>query len=208
MSTACQVGEHRASSRIMTVAWILSLLVSLPPAYADRYSETEDAREVRMDAIARAVHDATSKATCTGRFATDTCEALWSGRPEHLAMLLVTKGWWESRYALNVHEGNCKPWECDAGKARTPWQLQHTSFSAPDWDDMVGVDFESTRRAAWSAAKVLAVGMRRCHSFHGALSWYASTRCSWSGAANRMVTYKRLTKIPMTYQAATEEPVE
>ena len=113
------------------------------------------------------------------------------GAPGDLAALVVTKGWWESRYARNVHEGKCAAWECDAVKrggvvvhlARTPWQFQKTAAAAPLWNVMVGTGFEETRNAAWLASVLLSRGYTACGSFRGALVWYARGRCE-SGSEN------------------------
>jgi len=178
---------------------VLAMVISLPPAYTDR---EETGREARMRTIAEAVTQATERACCEGYG--ESCEPIWNGRPEDLAALIVTKGWWESRFALNVHEGKCKPYECDPAKsmrghithlARTPWQFQRTGFSAPFWNDMVGTGLQPTRNAAWVAATILSRGYNACRSFEGALAWYAVGRCNYSKAGNRHVTFRKLQTI-------------
>lgn len=176
------------------------MLMSLPPAYADRQ---EPDREQRMEIIAEAISHATARASCSETYALPECKPIWSKSPYRLGALLVTKGWWESRFAKNVHEGKCLPYECDAKKigklvihmARSPWQLQRTSYTKGLWHQLEGEDFESTRNAAWVAAKILAKGMDRCHTERGALSWYAVNRCDWSKAGNRFLTYKKIIAI-------------
>jgi hypothetical protein len=178
-------------------AWVLAALLSLPPAYADR---EEPGRDARLATISAAVAEVTARATCSEVYALPQCSPIWNGDRRELAALLVAKGWWESRFARNVHEGRCRPDECDAVKwqgvvihrARSPWQLQRTAYSAPEWNSMVGIDYAATRSAAWAAAKVLAEGQRRCRSASGALAWYAAGRCTWSGAKSRAATYEQL----------------
>jgi hypothetical protein len=161
-----------------------------------------------MSTIGRAVVEVVMRARCAGAYAVPAyavpaCKPIWFGGEKELAALLITKGWWESRFAKNVHEGKCDSNECDAVKlrdggvvhrARSPWQLQRTAYSDPEWPTMVGTSFEATRDAAWAAAKVLAEGQRRCKSARGALSWYGWQRCEASGVGNRLVTYERLMK--------------
>jgi hypothetical protein len=178
-------------------AWVLAAVLSLPPAYADR---EETGRAERMTTVANAVVEVTARATCADSYAVPRCSPIWSGDRRSLAALLIAKGWWESRFARNVHEGQCRPDECDAVKwrgqivhrARSPWQLQRTAYSSPEWDEMVGTSYPATRAAAWAAAKVLSEGSRRCQSPRGALAWYAAGRCTWSGAGSRAATYERL----------------
>ena len=180
---------------------VMTLLLALPPSYAD---QDEQNRSERIETIASAIAQATSRACCTGAYASDECSRLWAGSEESLAALIVTKGWWESRFALNVHRGECKAYECDAVKlangtiihrARTPWQFQRTAFSDPMWDVMVGTELEPTRNAAWTAARILSHGMKSCRNVEGAIAWYATGRCSWSRAKDRYATYRKLTSL-------------
>ena len=181
---------------------ILAMVLALPPAYTDA---DEPDRQVRMTTIAHAVHQATERASCTGQWQEAGCEPIWTGRPEDLAALVVTKGWWESRFARNVHAGQCKPYECDpvsrAGRvvhlARTPWQFQKTGYSAPFWADMVGTDLEPTRNAAWVASIILSRGYSACRSFQGAIVWYGRGRCESASVQlrNRMTTFTKLQNV-------------
>lgn len=153
-----------------------------------------------MNIIARAVSQAASRASCTGIYSEAKCEPVWLGSETKLAALIVTKGWWESRFASNVHRGKCRPDQCDPmrvgkviiHKARSPWQLQRTGYSESMWANLVGAELKPTRNAAWVAAKILSEGKRRCRSYYGALAWYGVQRCDWSGASGRYTTYKKL----------------
>lgn len=181
-------------------ATILSMLLSLPPAYTD---VEEEGREQRMQVVAAAIAHASTRAACVEPYDDPRCKPIWHRSEVELGALLVTKGWWESRFALNVHEGKCKPYECDAHewrgtivhRARSPWQFQRTSYSEDLWDVSVGTDFESTRNAAWVATRVLATGMDHCKNAYGALSWYAVHRCDWSKTTNRFGTYTKLMQL-------------
>lgn len=187
---------------MVTVQYILMVLLSLPASYLD--GELPEERTDRMEVVAQAVHDASARATCTGRFADYVdCKPVWPGTRKDLVLMLITKAWWESRLARNVHEGKCRRHECDATlingvvihRARTIWQMQKTGLVQKDeWDTMVGTDFEATRTAAWVAARILSMGKRKCGSPFGTLSFYGRSRCNWSGAYNRVRLFRKLRK--------------
>lgn len=185
--------------------YILLLLLSLSPAHSD--GEDWEARTARMTVLASAIDNASSWATCTDKYKPTEekpCTVQWTGEKKDLAILLVTKGYWESRFAKNVHEGKCKFYECDphtnkdgsiTHRARTPWQMQLTSFVKKDeWDRMNGATQEATNTAAGVAARILSRAFTRCHNgIYGAISGYAGNMgCSWTGVANRFDTFKKL----------------
>jgi len=179
--------------------YLLLVLLSLPNAHRDTESWTE--REQRMGTIAMAIDAASSRATCTKPYDTEVCKPIWPGKKKELALVLLTKAWWESRVAQNVHEGRCFDHECDAyrkngyivHKARTIWQIQKTGYvSDKEWNTMVGTDFESTRTAAWVATRILSHGKTRCGSTYGTFSYYGRGRCSWEGAHKRVRFYNKL----------------
>lgn len=186
----------------MLTHWILAMLMVFPPCYRDK---NEPNRSERMATIASAIDDATARATCSEPFDVPDCSPMWSRSQRELAAMLVTKGWWESRFASNVHAGRCGPEECDAiryngiivHRARSPWQLQRTSFTVDEWSKMVGTDIEATRHAAFAASKILSEGMVRCKTVQGALSWYGAGRCMWSGSARRHRTFRKLMAVPL-----------
>lgn len=183
-------------------AYILLLLLAVSPSYTD--NETWEERSARMSVVANAIDDTISWATCTDQFkATEDkpCTIQWSGTKKNLALLLVTMGYWESRFAKNVHEGKCKPKECDPAtvngvlihRARSPWQIQRTSFvKEGEWVGMVGTELRPTTIAARIATRVFVSSIKRCPSMYGALSGYANMGCTWDGIANR---YKWLVKM-------------
>ena len=185
------------------------MLNTLPPAYID---VNEVGREVRIQTIAEATAQAVGLASCLGPYEKTTCEKIWNDSPQDLAALIVTKGWWESRFSKNVHEGKCKPYECDpvtirqTGKimhlARTPWQFQRTAFSEPFWEKMVGTDLDSTRYAAYTAAVILSRGKNACKSNQGAIIWYARGRCTSASRhlVNRFHTFQRMQQLYKTSQ--------
>jgi hypothetical protein len=131
-----------------------------------------------------------------------------------LGVLLVTQAYEETKLAKNVHEGQCRAYECDptrvgrTGKvrhrARSLWQLHHVGPIEEEWEHMVGTDFESTRAAAWAATKLLARGYRVCGSFSGAISRYAGVgTCNWSKAKRRGELVLQLRAKAQHYERAT-----
>ena len=195
-------------SRLLCKAWrlligetLFFLLMGLPAHYLDREDVSE--RQMRLRTIAAAVADVSEQATCSGTFDRADCQAVWPETALNLGTLLIVQAYAESRLARNVHEGNCRDFECDPirvartgevkHRARTLWQIHHIKAVDEEWDRMVGVDFESTRAAAWAATKILSRGYRACGSFAGAISRYAGIDgCRWSEAERRGKLVERL----------------
>jgi hypothetical protein len=179
---------------------LLVLMLGLPAPYHEH--ENVESRRARLGVVAQAITDASSRATCSDTRVASQCEKVWPGKQRDLALLLVTEAYWESRLALNVHEGNCREFECDpyrsmhgkiVHRARTLWQMQYTRPIDGEWNHMVGTDLASTRAAAWAAAKLLGSAYRACGSFSGAISRLSGNgRCIWSGADRRIKLFEHL----------------
>lgn len=182
------------------IQYITVVLLSLQPSFSDKESWEE--RTGRMEIVAKAIDDASSKATCMGAYDVAGCERKWPGSKKELALLLVTKGFWESRFAKNVHEGKCREYECDAytsqgrilHKARSPWQIQRTGLvTKEEYAKMKSSTLEATSMSAEVATRYLAIGMNRCRTIKGAISIYGGVNsCDWKGADNRVKFFKAL----------------
>jgi hypothetical protein len=194
---------------------LFAIMMGFPHAYRD--TETHAEREVRIHDTATAIDIATARATCQEMWGGDpSCVPIWKASREKLALLLVTKAFWESRIAQNVHENRCAKTECDAHttesgaivhRARTIWQLQRTSLVVEEWDKMTGTDVNSTYFAAFAASKVMARGFRACKTVHGAFSFYAGVGCSWDGATPRVAFYHKIShKFEVLQKQAQEAP--
>lgn len=180
--------------------YIFVVLLSLSPAHLDE--ETWKEREARMTTIAYAIDAAASKATCSDKYKSVPCQRTWPGSKKDLALLLVTMGWWESKFAKNVHEGNCRDWECDPHKvgghifhrARTPWQIQRTGFLEGDeWHEMMGTGLKATTIAAVVATRVLAHGRKRCSTNLGAMATFGGMEtCTWAAVVPRLQWWEKL----------------
>ena len=182
------------------IQYITLVLLSLQPSYSD--NETWVERTGRMEIVAQAIDDASSKATCSDAYAVPECKKVWNGSKRDLGLLLVTKGFWESGFAKNVHEGKCMPKQCDSiivrgnivHLARSPWQIQRTGLvGADEYSKMKTASLESTTISANVAVRYLSMGMNRCSTIHGAMAIYGGANsCDWPGVAGRVAFYKSL----------------
>ena len=182
------------------IKYITAILLSLQPPFADK--ETWEDRSARMEIVAVAIDDASSKSTCTEKYDTKDCTKIWPGEKKDLALLLVTQGYFESKFAKNVHEGKCKPYECDSyrkngaviHRARSLWQIQKTNLvTREEYTKMKSSSQESTTLSANVAVRYLLTGMKSCKTIRGALAVYTGAKsCTWSGIAPREAFYKKI----------------
>jgi len=152
--------------------------------------------------VAKAIDEASSKATCMDAYDAAGCERKWQKTKKELALLLVTKGFWESRFAKNVHENKCRNYECDAyksqgkvlHKARSIWQIQKTGLVTPEeYSKMKASSQEATNMSAEVATRYLAIGMNQCKTIKGAIAIYGGAdSCNWKGAESRYSFFKSL----------------
>lgn len=176
------------------------ILLSLEPSYSDK--ETWEERSARMELIATAIDDASSRATCADKYDMPDCEKTWIKDKKTLGLLLVTKGFWESKFAQNVHDGKCRVYECDAykvngkvrHKARSIWQIQKTGLVNKDeYAKMGSSSLESTTISANVAVRHLTLGMNKCKTISGTIAVYGGAKsCFWTGAAPREAFYKKI----------------
>lgn len=131
-----------------------------------------------------------------------------SGGDARLGALLVSVGFHESRFVDRIQAGRCRPpsrgnpGECDAFvtrsgevrfRARSWWQLHRLAAASGDeWRRTTGLASENVSTAAAVAARVLSKGLRACGSAAGAVAYYATGRCRWSGAARRVALAERV----------------
>lgn len=52
--------------------------------------------------------------------------------------LVLAVGEAETGYSLRIMDGLCRPYECDHGKARSPWQLHANDHTRPVWEQLQG----------------------------------------------------------------------
>lgn len=165
-------------------AAILAALQKLPTYHEDRGAE---GKLEQLTVIAQAI---------------DAASRLKSPVPrDEMRGMLITIAFHESTLSLRIHAGNCKPKECDFGKARTSWQIHKNWFISEDvYERMVGLGLESTTLAATEAANALSRAWRYCSRWDGnkiamALTAYAGRGCNpenWAGVVPRMTTYNKV----------------
>jgi hypothetical protein len=77
------------------------------------------------------------------------------------AAFLIACGRYETAFSLRIHAGQCRPLECDRGRARGPWQVHRNSaMSDAQWDRMHGV--ENIDEQALVAASRARWALRQC----------------------------------------------
>ncbi|HET9954132.1 MAG TPA: hypothetical protein VFQ61_06495 [Polyangiaceae bacterium] len=172
--------------------WVLAALLALPVSKYDRAADPT-LKRAQLETIADAISDAATTAR-------------WSGPPRELAALLIATAYHESSFALHVHGGQCRPHECDGGRARGLWQQQERSTSSRlAWLLLAGLDAEATRLAAHEAARALIRARGTCRSFEreGAdwlpmtFSAYAGRGCkaAFPGQSSRVNAFRRLVEL-------------
>lgn len=173
---------------------LLGVLLTLQPWHEDATREAKADREARLATIANAIAIATNAATCAG--ASDECEPAWSRSADDHALALVTLGWWESRFARHVHADRCRVLigECDAGRAKSVWQLQWSRLVPfKEWSVIGGLSRERTTRAATAASRVFTMAFNRCKTYEGAFALYGTGKtCKMKSAKERAKFFVRL----------------
>lgn len=163
-------------------AWVRAAMESLPTFVEDRGDPDKAAQ---LDAIAAAIADASRDAPRA---------------PREWAALLLTIGYHESTFSLRIHRGQCKPHECDRGRARSAWQLHKNLFTAPIWDQLHGIEHTTVQvQAASDALKRAYFTCSRSGVpwLQATLNAYAGRRCSaeWPGLDQRVSTFNRLSRV-------------
>lgn len=180
---------------MLTHKILLAVLLSLHPWHLD--NESPDVREARMSVVATSIGDASDALTCSGAYAKTACKPAWTGTRDQLAMWLLIQGYFESSYALDVHDGSCnkvrnnpKYPRCDFGRSASVWQLQlGYHFPIDRWTRSIGLSQESTNYAARQAGLALARSYNACYSsrgYAGMVSMYVTgSSCYWKPKHNR-----------------------
>lgn len=170
-------------------AWVRAAMDALPCFHEDRGDPDKGAQ---LDAIAQAVAEVSKDAPRP---------------PREWAALLLTIGYHESTFSLRIHRGQCKPYECDRGRARSAWQLHKNLFTAPVWEQLHGIEHTAIQvRAASDALKRAYFTCNRSGVpwLQATLNGYAGRRCSaqWPGLDQRVHTFNRLSRVSLPRKAA------
>lgn len=165
----------------------------------------EKNRQDRIEVIAESIYKASQ-------------EKPFLGSSDQMAYLLINQGWWETKFAKHVHEGNCRVeiGECDRGKAGSPWQIQYGHwFPKNEWDKLIGTDSEATTAAAMKAADILNKSVNLCISRYGskpmlhtlwATSAYATSKTCTEEKSKKRISYlKKIRAIGQQVSAAQKK---
>ncbi len=147
---------------------LLAIVINLPaPWYQPgKNPETKAEYQTRLETISHAI-------AMEAEAAED-----WRWDATSLAAATVVIWYGESRFALEVHDGSGKSrYGEDDGRARCFGQIHKTGLvPKPEWESLVGVDLEATRRCARATMKVLAVQGKRCGMQENKPSMWAVAR--------------------------------
>ncbi len=165
--------------------WTRAAAGGLPVYFEDRAPELSGAKSAQLDEIARVVAEVSRDKA--------------PRPPREWAALLLTIGYHESTFSLRIHAGNCKKRECDAGRARSSFQMHRNLFTAPVWDKLFGLEHTEVqvraadaalRRAYWTCSRSGVPWLQ------ATINAYAGKRCSaeWPGLAARLATWSRLVR--------------
>jgi hypothetical protein len=153
----------------VTYAWILTILLGWPVFHEDR--GVPEAKRAQLETVAQAVGDAAD------------AQRGWPGSSRELAALMLTVAWHETHFSLRIGAGQCKPHECDQGRAHGYWQ-QHvrSTSSQAAWEQLAGLDAESTGIAAREAARALTRARLQCRRLErGRRNWVGLTLAAYAG---------------------------
>jgi hypothetical protein len=146
---------------------LLAALRALPVYVEDR--AVLELKDVQLQDFARAIERASAKPP-------------GGIHPKDWQAALAAVAYGESTLSIRIHRGDCnlKKRECDAGRARGPWQQQKNVFVANIWDQLHGLEFTEVQAEAASAS--LARGFHTCARsgvpwLQGAINGYMGRRC-------------------------------
>jgi hypothetical protein len=160
--------------------WCRAAVASLPVFHEDVGAE---GKQAELDAIAEAVALRSVGAPLP---------------PQAWGSLILTVWRHESNLSSRIIAGNCKPKECDAGRARGGGQNHRNGNNAADWDvanGNVAIQVKMTDDALRGA--YYACARSGVEPVAGALNSYAGKRCSsdWSGLQPRLATFNKLQRV-------------
>lgn len=78
------------------------------------------------------------------------------------AAFLLALGHHESGFSFRIQLGVCRAFECDKGRAQSPWQLWKNNRSTEEWHGFVGLSLEATKAAAGAALQHVRYAERAC----------------------------------------------
>jgi hypothetical protein len=174
-------------------AWVRAALDALPRYHEDREAPDKSAQ---LDVIAASIAEVSRDAPRP---------------PREWAALLLTVGYHESAFSIRIHRGQCKPHECDRGRARSAWQLHKNLFTEGVWDQLHGIEHTALQvRAASDALRRAYMTCRKSGVpwLPGTLNAYAGRRCGaeWPGLDARLATFAMLSRVSLPRPPKEDAP--
>jgi hypothetical protein len=83
-------------------------------------------------------------------------------RSREEAAYLIAIGGHESGFSIRIQFGLCRSFECDGGRALSPWQLHQNGRSLEVWHGFVGLSLDATKAAAGAALQHVRFAQRVC----------------------------------------------
>lgn len=171
--------------------YLLTAIASLPTYHEDVGDHLVEQKRAQAQMIATAIDEAVEQV-----------QDRWPDSKRELAALMLAVAWHETRLSLRIHDGRCKPLECDRGRARGLWQLHvHRSLPRERWLTVAGLTEAATKSAAREAAIALVRSRRMCAVATRGRDWVGATLTAYAGRGcggrlpdlqARIRTYRRL----------------
>ena len=138
---------------------ILAILLSFQPSSREQLPESPEGRESRLGVVAQAIESVANRAACHEQ--PDPCRTVVSDR--HLAAaVLIVQARRESALRHDVQVGQCRPHECDRGRAKGTWQLHRApTETVEQWRGYASTELEDVTSAAWRTITLWAGGAYR-----------------------------------------------
>jgi hypothetical protein len=185
-----KLGQLPKGRTVSLTTYLLAAIASLPTFHEDVGEHMAAQKQEQAQMIAAAIDEAVQNSKD------------WPDSKRELASLMLATAWHETRLSIRIHDGRCKPLECDRGRARGLWQLQmHRSLPRERWLRVAGLSLEATRDAAREAAIALVRSRRMCAVATRGREWVGPTLTAYAGRGcggrlpdinARIRTYRRL----------------
>lgn len=149
--------------------YTLAALLRLP-VYKEDVAETERKRQ-QFEAVATEVAKLKPPAGVAARE--------WRA-------IVVAVGEAESGYSLRIMAGQCKPYECDHGRARSAWQMHENNYTRPVWEQLWGQ--ENLAIQVQAADGMLKRAYYRCEKEQPDGFWVEQTFLAYAGRNCKQTT--------------------
>lgn len=134
---------------------ILSILIAFPINNTDTIKETSEERQSRLESLAWSMDEAELVASCLDQ-PLDCVPVLYDYYTAAAVQIVQADN--ETRFRRDVQIGQCRPWECDKGKARGPYQLHRNGKSEAEWMTWASLDQEEMADAGYELLRRFSLG--------------------------------------------------